>query len=105
MFEELTIGQMLKDLRSVKLRKELRGYVDRMRTVLEATGSLPAFEKVKIRRMCTIYSKQLVELHESRQRAKRTNGLRAMGITRQEAERRVEKRRADEVRNKMDVGF
>ncbi len=105
MFEELTIGQLLKDLRSVKLRKELRGYVDRMRAVFEAKGDLPALEKVKIRRMCTQYSRQLLELHESRQRAKRTNGLRAMGLTVQEADRRVEKRRADEIRSRMDVGF
>ncbi len=105
MFEELTIGQILRDFKSIKLREDLRGYIDRMRSLLEMTGDIPAIEKVKVRKLSVRYARQMAELYDSRQRAKRTNGLMAMGLSVQEAERRVEQRRAEKVRNSTDVGF
>lgn len=105
MFEELTIGQILRDFKSIKLRIDLRRYIDRMRLVFEATGDLPAAEKVKIRKMSVQYSRQMAELQDSRQRARRTNGLKAMGISAAEAGRRVEQRQAEKNRNSTDVGF
>ena len=105
MFEELTIRQILRDFKSIKLRKDLRRYIDLMRSLLEMTGDIPAIEKVKVRKMSVRYTRQMSELYDSRQRAKRTNGLKAMGISTQEAERRVEQRQAEKIRNYTDVGF
>jgi hypothetical protein len=105
MFEELTVGEILKDLRSVKLPVKIRAFVDQSRSSFQSEGNLPIDIQRRLRSICNQYKAQLKELHAARARARRTNGLKAMGISREEAARRVAARRAAEEAKKNDVGF
>jgi len=101
----MTVGELLKDLRSIKLTKDKRAFVDRCRTLFEDAGCLPNDQKFKLYGFAKRYSRQFKELHESRARARKTNGLRSMGITKAEAERRVQERIKQEKLRQSDVGF
>jgi len=105
MFELMTVAEILRDLRSVKVPPDIRGFIDRTRVYFETEGDLPSSTQKRLRQICNQYGKQLKELHASRARARRTNGLKALGISRQEAARRVEMRRAAVAARKNDVGF
>lgn len=83
--EAAEVANTLRDLRSVKLRPEQRAFVDRARAVLEATGGIPLDVRMDLRRLCSCYAKQLTELHRARERARITNGLRKVGLTRADA--------------------
>jgi len=105
MFEEMSVGEILRDLRSIKVSSKERDFIDRARSYFQSEGNLPTDVQMKLRRICGRYKAQMKELHAARARARRTNGLKAMGISREEAARRVEARRAAEAAKKQDVGF
>jgi len=105
MFEEMEVGEILRDLRSIKVPPKTREFIDRARDYLEKNGGLSVDVQMKVRRICQRYRVQMKELHASRERARRTNGLKRMGITRAEAEMRVEQRRKEQELLRQDVGF
>jgi|GEM_PF-2618154 len=105
MFETMTVGEILRDLRSIKVTPKTRDFIDRTRMYFESEGNIPADVKMKLRRIFKRYSQQVKELHAARARARRTNGLRSRGISMEEASRLVEARREHEAEMKRDVGF
>lgn len=105
MFESVDIGEMLDDLRSVKLKPDQRLYVDNARRRIQANGDIPTSVKSKIRKLCSSYSVQIKELKKSRERARRTNYLRKNGVTLAQATRIVNDRAEEVANSKNDLGF
>ena len=105
MMDGMTVGELLKDFRSIKLSKAKRAFIDQCRALFEDAGSLPNRQRFDLFELAKRHNQQFAELHESRARARRTNGLRAMGITRAEADQRVQKRREQEELRRSDIGF
>jgi len=103
--DEMTIGDILNDFRSIKLSTAKRDFIDRCRIHFQAHGNLPLEMKVELRNMVKRYSRQFNELHESRARARRTRGLRKSGLTLSEANDLVRRRRENMAAQKSDVGF
>ena len=96
---------MLRDLRSVKMRPRERADVDRLRARFQQTGAVSSNDERWLHDACRRYAKQIQELHEARDRARRTNSLRYLGLTRLEAERReIERDMAVRDANN-DLGF
>ena len=101
----MPVGEILRDLRSVKVSPATRDYIDRARVHFEGEGNLPLDVQRKLRKVYVKYSVQVKELHESRSRARKTNGLKALGISKEEASRRVDMRESAVVARRNDVGF
>ena len=103
--QKMPIGELLRDFRSIKLPKDKRTFVDMCRKYLESNGALPHPETLRLREMERRYSKQFKALYEARDRARTTNGLKAMGMTRAEAQERSQARRARKADQNADLGF
>lgn len=101
----MSIGEILKDFRSIKLSPDKRDFINRTRVHFEAHGSLPREVKAELREMVKRYSRQFRELHASRARARETRWRRSEGITLSDAHKLVEQRREDVAAEKSDVGF
>ena len=96
---------MLKDLRSIKLRPRDRDHVNRIRSCFESAGSVVFSDERWLHDVCRRYSVQIQELHASRERAIKTNALKSMGLSREEAQRRVEARNKLVEKMNDDMGF
>ncbi len=101
----MSIADVLKDLRSIKMGAVTRAFVDSCRGTFANTGGLTAKDRSKLRDLCKRFSKQMKELHESRERAKRTNGRRAMGLTLNQVEKLQKNRREEKEASLSDFGF
>jgi len=87
------------------MSKARRDFVDRARDRFESTGSLALETRMKLREFCVLYTKQMKELHAARERARITNGLRKIGMTRAEAAE-IRNRRLEEERElRSDLGI
>jgi len=102
---ELSIAEILKDLRSIKMSEKTRKFVNDSRLYFERCGALNIAVQRDLRKICKRYGKQLTELHAARERARMSNGLRRAGIKRAEAQRRVVARKNAERVVVSDVGF
>jgi len=99
------VGELLRDFRSVKLRKPQRDFVNSARAEFEKNGSLSWEAVVRLEKMASRYSHQLKELHAARQRARETNGLRRLDMTRAEADLRARERERRELETANDLGI
>jgi len=97
--------EMLRDLRSVKLRPQDRSHVDRLCACFHDAGSVPTDGTRWLHAVCRRYSAQLKELHAARERARTTNSLRSLGLTRAEAQDRAQARTRDDESAHNDLGF
>lgn len=101
----MIVDEMLRDLRSVKMRPGERAEVDRLRACFQQTGVISLDNERWLHDACRRYVKQIQELHEARDRARNTNALRSLGLTRLAAERlATERERAVQDANN-DLGF
>lgn len=105
MFEDIDIVQMLSDLLCVKLPKQIRQYLFFIKNNIGNDGFIEYKDQDRIRDISIRYRKNLKELYAARERAKITNGLRSMGMSRSEFKSRVSDRIENEKMNKLDVGF
>jgi hypothetical protein len=105
MMDAMTVGELLKDFRSIKLPKHRRELIDKCRELFESIGTLPNEQRFALFDLAKRYNRQFRELYDARARARRTRGLRAMGITRGEASQRVVERKRQEELRRSDVGF
>ena len=103
--EWASTGELLKDFRSIKLPKNKRVWIDRLRTYFEQHGAIPNDERFKLTKMYRRYSRQFKELYEARERAKCTNGLKAMGLTLGDADKLVKERKNQQAEKAADLGF
>lgn len=101
----LMLNELLDDLRSVKLPSNTRAFVDRCRDSIQSNGDIPLDDKRKIREIGRRYSVQLNALHAARERARRTNSLKRMGITQEQANEMIANRRKAEDDARMDTGL
>ena len=101
----MSIADILRDLRSIKMGKVTRSYVDSCHGTFANAGCLSATDRGKLRDLCKRFSKQMKELHVSRERAKRTNGRRAMGLTLNQVEKLQKNRREEKESSLADFGF
>ena len=101
----VTVYEMLRDLRSVKIRPKERERVDGLREQFQTNGTLPFASVQWLREVCRRYGQQLNELHASRDRARRTNALRNLGITRASAAAAAQARAQDLRAENNDLGF
>jgi hypothetical protein len=101
----MTVDEMLRDLRSVKMRPTERTHVDALRERFQALGAVTTEDERWLRDACRRYVQQLRMLHEARDRARHSNALRARGMTAADVEARAAARlrRADAENN--DMGF
>jgi len=97
--------EMLRNLRSVKMRPRERADVDRLRARFQQTGVVSPNDERWLHDACRRYAKQIHELHEARDRARRTNSLRYLGLTRLAAERLAEERERAVQDAHNDLGF
>lgn len=91
----MTVDEMLRDLRSVKIRQAERTRVDMIRSMFQSSGRISPHDEKWLRGLCRRYGQQLEELCAARQRAIRTNALRAARMTPQDAERVARVRQAE----------
>jgi hypothetical protein len=103
--EEMDIGIILEDLKSIKLPKDRRVFVNVARDKFRENGCISADVQKKLRRLVRLYRKQFEELHASRARARRTNWKLREGISEKEAQKLVERRRREVARQKADLGI
>lgn len=103
--EAAEVANILRDLRSVKMDKARRAFVDRTRDGFESTGAISLEVLIKLRKLCATYSRQLSELYQARERARITNGLRKIGMTRSEADAIRDKRLDAEREMRSDLGI
>lgn len=103
--DSVVVGELLRDFRSIKLRKPQRDFVNEARAEFETNGALPRETVARLREMASNYSRQFKELYDARERARETNGLRRLGITRAEAERRSRERERCETEMANDLGI
>ncbi len=89
----------------MKIRPAERGRVDALRADFQANGNLPWAEERWLHDMCRRYNQQLAELHAARERARRTNAIRNLGLTQLQVERRAAARRQEEADRADDLGF
>lgn len=101
----MTVDEMLRDLRSVKMRPTERDHVQMLRERFQALGAITTTDERWLREACRRYGMQLRLLHESRERARRTNALRSMGMTRDDLETRAAARQQQIERELNDLGF
>jgi len=102
---EMDIGTVIKDFRSIKLSKNQRQFINTCKSRLESNGELPLDIKVRLRKMVGHFRVQFEELHASRARAKRTNWARSCGLTLEEAAALVQDRRATVAAQREDTGL
>ena len=102
--DDMEIGEILKDFKSIKVPSNIRSYLNKASDIF-LSGDLSSKEKIKIRNMCKRYWKQFRTLHESRERATVTNGLRSIGIRKKEVDRAALERRKHIDHIESDVGF
>lgn len=103
--EKMSIGVLLEDLRSIKLPKKRREFVDSARGSFRSNGSLPVEMQKKLRRFARLYRRQFEELHASRARARRTLWKRSEGLSEEQAQELVRRRRQGEAERKADLGI
>ena len=101
----MSIGEILKDFRSIKLSPKKRRFIDDTRAYFEAHGNLPIRIQDELRRMVRRYNRQFRELHASRERARRTNWRVRSGISREEEQRLIDERRSRVAQQKADLGI
>lgn len=102
---EMSIGEIIKDFRSIKLDKKKRAFIDQCRQYFESHGNLPLKMKVELRRMMKNYSTQFGELHAARERARKTLWRKKNGLTIEQAHQLVSNRRTKVSAEKADVGL
>lgn len=105
MFEEMTTIDILNNLKCIKLPKQLRVFVLKTRSDLESTGVVGLAAVLKIRNIATRYQKKIIELQDSRDRARRTNSLKKVGMNRDDLEVQMAIRQAKKEKMSSDVGF
>lgn len=103
--ELMSVGEILKDCRSIKLPPARRAFVDDTRDTFEQNGDVPYALKKKLWKMVRCYKRQFDELYESRARARRTNWKRKNGITEEQARGLVIERQRKVAAQKADLGI
>jgi len=98
------VGMLLRDLRSIKVGSTVRKRIDILRERFDANDlSLPdSLWLLGLRRR---YRRQFGELYEARERALRTNGRRAMGLTTDDVKGRAEARERHQRELQNDFGI
>ena len=101
----MSVGEILKDFRSIKLSRDKRRFIDDTRALFEKNGDISFELKKKLWEMARRYKRQFDELHESRARARRTNWKRKNGVTEDQALNLVKERRRLVAAQKADLGI
>ena len=101
----LHLGELLNDIRSIKLSPQKRAWINRLRIGFESNGAIPNDEKFKLFAVAKRYNRQFKELYAARERARHSNSLKKAGISRDDAHEVVERRVAEEEATASDVGF
>jgi hypothetical protein len=101
----MSVDEMLRDLRSVKVRPTERVHVDALRVRFQALGKVTSSDERWLRDICRRYAMQLKMLHESRDRARHTNAMRSMGITSADVESHAVDRLRRMDADENDMGF
>jgi len=101
----MTVDEMLRDLRSVKMRSSERTHVNDLRVRFQVLGAVTPLDERWLRDICRRYGIQLRMLHESRERARHTNALRSMGISTSDAAERADVRMKQMESEGNDLGF
>lgn len=105
MIEYFEIGELLEDLKSIKLPPERREFVNDARELLQLSGCLPVVTQTRLRKLVKLYRRQFEELHASRERARKTIWRMKSGITKVQAEEMIKQRRENVAKQKADLGI
>ncbi|MBN2258102.1 MAG: hypothetical protein JW704_09785 [Anaerolineaceae bacterium] len=103
--EEMSVGEILSDFRSIKLPPDKRRFIDETRESFQSRGDLPLSVKRQLWTMVRHYKRQFDELHASRARARRTNWRLREGLTIEQERDLVELRRRADAERKADLGI
>lgn len=102
---EVSIVELLDDFKAIKLSKSNRVFVNECRGQLQYAGDLPYDKKRQLRTLARYHHRSLKELREARARARKTNGLKQMGLTMREASKLAAEKRVREDAAKADTGL
>jgi hypothetical protein len=91
----------LRELLCVRLAAPRRAALKAMRERLHAGDGLTLVERIEIKRTYRRYRKQVALVQEARDRARRTNGSRQLGLSAEEVAKRVAARK----RAQEDLGI
>jgi len=103
--EAVKVASILNDFRAIKLPKARRDFIDRCRERLESSGHLSRESLSELHSLLALYSRKISELHEARERARVSNGLRKMGMTREDAAKIRNERLEAERKHRSDLGI
>jgi hypothetical protein len=102
---EIDVGTILEDLKSIKLPKSRRVFVNDARELYQKSGCLPSYIKTRLIKFLKLYSRQFKELYASRERARKTLWRIREGITREKADEMVMQRLRNVAEQKSDLGI
>jgi len=101
----VSVDEILDDFKSIKLTPAKREYVNEARSCLHRTGGLSIHVQDVLRKMYRVYSRQVSELHASRERAKATNWRIREGVSAAGAAGIIESRQKEVSERKGDLGI
>lgn len=104
-FSNIELIDLMNGLRSIKLREIERQYVLDSIRLLSDNGDLSISRKIKIREIGNRYSVALKKLYKAREKAKKTNNLKRLGISVTRSNELVAHRRAEIEKRRIDRGI
>lgn len=105
MFENIDIVQLLADLLCVKLPSNIRKYLFLVRDNFDNSGCIQYKDQDRLRDIAFRYRIKLKELYAAREKARISNGLRSLGISRVDFKKRIDRRVSEDKIKRSDVGF
>jgi hypothetical protein len=101
MFDGMELKQLMVDLKSVKMGPSDRARACALQSLVRWTAADVGEAWALVRR----FRAQLKELHESRERARRSVGRKRLGLSREGAARAVEERDREQRIKRDDIGI
>jgi len=103
--EEVSIDQLLNDLRQVKLPKQQRARLTQARVSFQAHGDLPTSVVVDLRALYRRHAKSIEKVYEARERARISMAKKRMGLSDDDLRERREERISGLRAQVEDLGF
>lgn len=101
----MTQWDMLSDLKSIKLQPEDRTFVLAAVETFRGQGGVGPQTRDRLIELHRRHRRQIREVNEAREKARYTNGIKKLGLTRGEVAERAKARSQEEDRARSDLGI
>lgn len=102
---DVPLEMLIRDIRSIKLPSPDKAKVDSIRSTMASTGSISLEATLYLRRLQTRFNGQFQELYDSRDRARRRAGMKALGLDAEDVAALARQRREREEEASRDLGL